>query len=61
MTPRGTDWSLAFLVGLLCTTGVLSLISGRTSDAWVFVLHGIGAFVLAQTTTHCISCCSFMS
>jgi DMSO/TMAO reductase YedYZ molybdopterin-dependent catalytic subunit len=47
MTPRGTDWSLAVLVGLLSTTGLLSLISGRTSDAWVFVSHGIGGFVLA--------------
>jgi DMSO/TMAO reductase YedYZ molybdopterin-dependent catalytic subunit len=51
MTPRGTDWSLAFLVGLLFTTGVLSLISGRTSDAWVFVLHGIGGFALAAVVT----------
>ena len=47
MTPRATDWSLAFLVALLCTTGLLSLVSGRTSDAWVIVLHGIGGFALA--------------
>lgn len=51
MTPRGTDWSLAFLVGLLFTTGMLSLISGRTSDAWVFVLHSIGGFALAVVVT----------
>ena len=47
MTPRGTDWSLAFLVALLFTTGLLSLVSGRTSDTWVIVLHGIGGFALA--------------
>ncbi len=47
MTPRATDWSLAFLVALLFTTGLLSLVSGRASDAWVVVLHGIGGFGLA--------------
>ena len=46
MTPRATDWSLAFLVGLLFTTGMLSLVSGRTGDAWVFVLHGVGGGAL---------------
>ncbi len=46
MTPRATDWSLAFLTALLFTTGILSLVSGRTSDAWVFVLHGVGGAAL---------------
>jgi DMSO/TMAO reductase YedYZ molybdopterin-dependent catalytic subunit len=50
MTPRGTDWSLAALVALLFSTGLLSLISGRTSDAWVFTLHGLGGFALAFVT-----------
>ncbi|HZB96932.1 MAG TPA: molybdopterin-dependent oxidoreductase [Herpetosiphonaceae bacterium] len=46
MTPRGTDWTLAFLVALLFTTGILSLVSGEPGDAWVFVLHGIGGATL---------------
>lgn len=50
MTARGTDWSLAALVALLFATGLLSLVSGRTSDAWVFTLHGVGGFVLALVT-----------
>lgn len=50
MTPRGTDWSLAFLIALLFTTGMLSLVSGRTSDAWVFTLHGIGGGALGLVT-----------
>jgi DMSO/TMAO reductase YedYZ molybdopterin-dependent catalytic subunit len=51
MTPRGTDSSLAALVAALFTTGLLSLVSGRTSDAWVFTLHGLGGFALAFVTT----------
>ena len=50
MTPRITDWSLAFLVGLLFATGMLSLVSGRAGDAWVFVLHGIGGAALGLVT-----------
>ena len=46
MTPRATDWGLALLVGLLFGTGVISLFSGRSSDGWVFALHGIGGFAL---------------
>jgi DMSO/TMAO reductase YedYZ molybdopterin-dependent catalytic subunit len=46
MTPRGTDWTLAFLVALLFTTGMLSLVSGGAGDAWVFVLHGMGGVAL---------------
>jgi DMSO/TMAO reductase YedYZ molybdopterin-dependent catalytic subunit len=40
MTPRVTDWSLAALVAVLFGTGLLSLISGDVSSAWVFGLHG---------------------
>jgi hypothetical protein len=50
MTPRGTDWTLASLVAVLFTTGILTLLSGRGSEAWVFVLHGIGGLVLAVVT-----------
>ena len=46
MTPRGTDWGLAFLVGLLFLTGVMSLFAGREGDAWVFAVHGAGGFGL---------------
>ncbi len=46
MTPRATDWTLALLVALLFGTGLLSLVSGRTEDAWVFALHGIGGAAL---------------
>jgi DMSO/TMAO reductase YedYZ molybdopterin-dependent catalytic subunit len=42
MTPRGTDWSLALLVAGLFGTGMLSLVSGHASSAWVFTLHGAG-------------------
>ncbi len=42
MTPRGTDWSLALLIAALFGTGMLSLVSGHSSSAWVFTLHGIG-------------------
>ncbi len=46
MTPRGTDWTLALLAALGFGTGVLSLVSGRAGDAWVFGLHGAGGAVL---------------
>lgn len=47
MTPRGTDWSLAFLVALLSTTGVLGLVSGEPGARWVFLLHGAGGAMIA--------------
>jgi len=50
MTPRGTDWTLAFLVALLFTTGMLSLVSGAEGDAWVFGLHGVGGAALGFVT-----------
>lgn len=50
MTARGTDWGLAFLVALGFGTGVLSLVSGRTDDAWVFFLHGAGGAALGLLT-----------
>lgn len=47
MTPRGTDWSLALLIGLLLATGVLTLFSGGGHAAWVFALHDAAGTVLA--------------
>ncbi len=46
MTPRGTDWGLAALVGLLFVTGVLSLFAGAGDDAWVFVAHDVAGAML---------------
>jgi cytochrome b561 len=46
VTPRGTDWGLAALVGLLFVTGVLSLFAGAGGDAWVFVAHDVAGAIL---------------
>ncbi len=51
MTPRGTDWSLALLVLALLVTGLLSLVSGRPSLAWVFALHAVCGGALALVVT----------
>lgn len=47
MTPRGTDWSLALLVGLGFTTGLLTLFAGTPGWAWIFAAHAIGGAALA--------------
>jgi cytochrome b561 len=47
VTPRGTDWSLALLVGLLFATGVLTFFAGQPDDAWVFAAHDALGFALA--------------
>ncbi|MGI8622150.1 MAG: molybdopterin-dependent oxidoreductase [Solirubrobacteraceae bacterium] len=41
MSPRGTDWNLAVLVGARFLTGVLTLFSGSPDQGWVFAAHGI--------------------
>jgi cytochrome b561 len=46
VTPRGTDWSLALLVGLLFATGVLTFFAGQPHDAWVFAVHDALGFAL---------------
>ncbi len=46
MSPRLTDWSIAFAVGLAFTAGVISLISGRPQDWFIFILHGIAGLWL---------------
>jgi cytochrome b561 len=47
LRPRGTDWGLALLVGLLFATGVMTLFAGGRGDAWVFAAHGAGGLALA--------------
>jgi DMSO/TMAO reductase YedYZ molybdopterin-dependent catalytic subunit len=46
MPPRLTDWSIAFAAGLAFTAGIISLISGRPQDWFIFILHGIAGFWL---------------
>src|SRR5205809_7018486 len=41
MSPRFTDWSLAFAAVLAFMTGVVSLVSGLPQDWFIFTLHGI--------------------
>src|SRR3954451_835673 len=47
MSPRAVDWSLGFSVWMLFATGVLALYTGRSSEAWVFVVHGVLGVALA--------------
>ena len=47
VTPRAVDWGLAAVVWALFATGVLSLYTGRSSDGWIFVAHGVLGFALA--------------
>jgi molybdopterin-dependent oxidoreductase-like protein protein len=47
MTSASLDRLLAVLVVLMAATGLLTLRAGRPEDAWLFVVHGIGAGVLA--------------
>ena len=46
MTSASLDRLLAVLVVLMAATGLLSLRAGRPDDAWLFVVHGIGAGLL---------------
>ena len=47
MVPRLTDWSLALAVGVAFGSGVISLISGRPADWYIFALHGMAGLWLA--------------
>jgi DMSO/TMAO reductase YedYZ molybdopterin-dependent catalytic subunit len=51
VTPRGTDWSLAWLVALGFATGALTLFAGARGDAWVFAVHGVAGIALAVVLT----------
>ena len=46
MTARATDLSLAVRIGALFTTGIVSLVSGQSDDAWVFAVHGAAGWAL---------------
>ena len=41
MSPRLTDWSIALATLLAITAGIISLVSGRPQDWFIFALHGI--------------------
>ena len=44
MTPRGTDWTLALLVGLLVASGVASWFVG--SSGWAVAVHDVAGLAL---------------
>src|SRR5258707_5595556 len=46
LSPRLTDWSLALAASLAIATGIVSLVSGRPQDRFIFALHGIAGFWL---------------
>src|SRR5712691_10932052 len=46
MSPRLTDWSLALAVGVAFGSGIVSLVSGRPDQWFVFVLHGVAGLWL---------------
>jgi hypothetical protein len=46
MSPRLTDWNIALATGLACLAGIISLVSGRPQDWYIFALHGIAGFWL---------------
>src|SRR6266581_2402060 len=46
MPPRLTDWSIAFAAVLAFIAGIISLISGRPQDWFIFILHGIAGLWL---------------
>ena len=46
LSPRLTDWSLALAASLAIATGIVSLVSGRPQDWFIFALHGIAGFWL---------------
>lgn len=41
------DWTILGLVLVLIATGLLTALAGVPGDAWVFVVHGIAALLLA--------------
>ncbi len=46
MSPRLTDWNIAFAAVIAFTTGVVSLVSGHAQEWFIFFLHGIVGFWL---------------
>ena len=41
MSPRFTDWSIAFAVAIAFATGIVSLFSGYPGEWFIFALHGV--------------------
>ncbi|MEN9938370.1 MAG: hypothetical protein RLZZ387_4949 [Chloroflexota bacterium] len=52
MNARLVDWSLAAAVGVAFASGLLSLVSGRPEDWWVFTLHGVAGLWLLPLTAY---------
>ena len=46
MSPRLTDWNIAFAAAIAFMTGVISLVSGHPQERFIFLLHGIVGFWL---------------
>src|SRR5260370_16190901 len=46
LSPRLTDWSLALAASLAIATGIVSLVSGRPQEWFIFALHGVAGFWL---------------
>ena len=46
LSPRLTDWSIATATLISFGTGIISLISGRIEDWFIFILHAAGGFWL---------------
>ncbi len=46
LPPRLVDWTVLGAVVVAVASGLLSLVSGRAGDWWVFALHGVAGFVL---------------
>jgi DMSO/TMAO reductase YedYZ molybdopterin-dependent catalytic subunit len=47
VTPRGTDWSLALLVGAGVTSGLATWFAGSPGASWVFAAHAVAGGGLA--------------
>jgi hypothetical protein len=46
ISPRLTDWGLAFTTAVAVTTGIASLVSGLPREWFIFALHAIAGFWL---------------
>ena len=46
MPPRLTDWSIALTAVIACVAGIVSLVSGRPQDWFIFAIHGMAGLWL---------------
>src|SRR5258708_27916865 len=44
LSPRLTDWSLALAASLAIATGIVSLVSGRPQEWFIFAVEGVAGF-----------------